>query len=89
MSLLTGSPRSASVTAVTDTALVEIKRHHLQPVLEANSGIIDDLGEIQASRLSALELAKNVSHDDRAEISKIGMKGYLKRQITRFFNIGP
>ena len=89
MSLLTGSPRSASVTAVTDTALVEIKRNHLQQILEANSGIIDHLGEIQASRVNALELAKNVSDDDRAEISKIGIKGYLKRQITRFFNIGP
>jgi CRP-like cAMP-binding protein len=89
MSLLTGSPRSASVTAVTDTALVEIKRHHLQPVLEANSDIIDHLGEIQASRVKALELAKNVSDDDQAEISEIGIKGYLKRQIARFFNIEP
>jgi hypothetical protein len=74
---------------VTDTALVEIKRHHLQPILEANSGIIDHLGEIEASRENALELAKNVSDDDRAEISKIGMKEYLKREISRFFNIGP
>jgi hypothetical protein len=39
--------------------------------------------------VKALELAKNVSDDDQAEISEIGIKGYLKRQIARFFNIEP
>lgn len=87
MSLLTGLPRSATVATVTDTAVVEIKRDHLQPLLEANSAIIDRLGELEAARINTFELVKNASDADRAEIDDIGMKAYLKRQISRFFNI--
>ncbi len=87
MSLLTGRPRAATVSAVTDTALVEIARDHLQPLLEANPAIIDRLGEIEATRISALDLARNASDAERAEIDRIGVKAYLKRQISRFFTI--
>lgn len=88
MSLLTGNSRVASVTAVTDTALVEIKRDHLQPILQANPAIIDELGDIQSMRLDALELLENASNNERAEIEEIGVKAFLKRRISGFFKIG-
>ena len=65
----------------------EIRREHLQPLLEANPAIIDRLGEIQAARVNALDLAKNASPADRAVLEKFGAKAYLKRQISRFFGI--
>ncbi|MDA0306370.1 MAG: mechanosensitive ion channel family protein [Proteobacteria bacterium] len=87
MSLLTGSPRNASVTTVTDTALVEIKRHHLQPVLKANPAVIDQLSEIESMRANARDLALNTSTEDMNDIKKLGLKHFLKRQISKFFGV--
>ncbi len=87
MSLLTGSPRNASVTAVTDTVLVEIKHHHLQPVLKANPVVIDQLSEIASLRANASDLALNTSAEDMSDIKELGLKHFLKRQISKCFSI--
>ena len=90
MSLLTGSPRTASVTTVTDTALVEIKHHHLQPVLKANPAVIDQLSEIANTRKDkayARDLARNTSTKDMNDIKELGLKHFLKRQISKFFDV--
>ncbi|NQV43986.1 MAG: mechanosensitive ion channel [Rhodospirillales bacterium] len=88
MSLLTGSPRTASVSTVTETAVVEIKRDHLQPIMEANPSLIDKLSKIETSRSTTHESGVNVPAQDRDEVNKIGLNRYLKRQISKFFGLG-
>ena len=87
MSLLTGSPRIASVSAETETAVIEIKHDHMQPILKANPAIIDDLSEMMAARDNAREIALSLPASDQGEVGQIGLKHYLKRQIAKFFGV--
>lgn len=50
MSLLTGSPRIATVRCVTDAYALEIRREELEPILRARPTIADALGRTMARR---------------------------------------
>jgi small-conductance mechanosensitive channel len=50
MSLLTGEPRSATVTAAIDSVLYELGKADLAPVLEAHHDLAERLGEVLARR---------------------------------------
>ncbi len=49
-SLLTGEPRSASVVAETDLEVLEIEKTDLVPILENNTGIMEELSQCLAER---------------------------------------
>jgi small-conductance mechanosensitive channel/CRP-like cAMP-binding protein len=49
-SLLTGRPRSASVTALTDVLLYEIRKDDVDPILKARPAVAEHLAEILAGR---------------------------------------
>ncbi len=50
MSLLTGSPRSAHVTALCDTTALEIDKKALGPILQSDPGLAKRLGQIVLDR---------------------------------------
>ncbi len=58
MSLLTGQPRSATVTAVTDAVVFEVAREDLDPVLQRRPELAEALAGIMAARR-----AQNARHD--------------------------
>lgn len=87
MSLLTGSPRTASVITTTETAVIEIKHAHLRPILAANHAIIDDLGDIMSVRVNARDAMLRVAKVDHGDLDEIGLKHYLTQQIARFFGV--
>ena len=55
MSLLTGDPRTATVTAVTDCELMEIGADAFRRVVLADAGIVDRVTAAVATRRAELE----------------------------------
>ena len=59
ISLLTGEPRNATVSAETDTLVLEIRKKDISPLIEANPALAVRLGELlerrQAERREALQ----------------------------------
>jgi len=53
MSLLTGEPRSATVVAESDVAVLEIKRADFEKVLAANPALLEPISQIAARRQEA------------------------------------
>lgn len=49
-SLLTGDPRSATITAATDALLYEVRKNHLDPILHDRPEIAEGLGAVMAER---------------------------------------
>ena len=87
ISLLTGAPRIATVTALTPVTLVEIDKQHLQPIFDANPEVIARLSEIIASRLLANRNAIDPLPGDQEKIDSMGMAASLRQRILQFF--GP
>jgi CRP-like cAMP-binding protein len=58
MSVLTGEPRSASVVAATDAALLGIDREAFSRVLAADDGVMEELARIIAGRKAQLVTAR-------------------------------
>lgn len=50
MSLLTGQPRSATVSAATEALIFELRREHLDPILRRRPELAESLAAIMASR---------------------------------------
>lgn len=53
LSVLDGTPRSATVTTVVDTELLLIDRRHLGPLLEHNPAVADRLDRVADQRRAA------------------------------------
>ncbi len=53
ISLLTGEPRNATVCAVTDTLVLEIRKTDISPLIEANPTLAGRLGELLERRQTA------------------------------------
>ena len=85
MSLLTGAPRSATITAVTPATLAEITKETLEPILNAYPALILRLSEIQAARMTANMDTENLSPDEREELQKMGFAAVMRQRILQFF----
>jgi small-conductance mechanosensitive channel/CRP-like cAMP-binding protein len=66
MSLLTGDPRTATVTAVEDSVLVEVSKSALLPILQAQPAVAERMAEVMAMRRQGLDRA----HQDAAVETK-------------------
>ena len=55
MSLLTGAPRAATVTAVTPVTALDIDRSAIQPLLTDNPKLFDRFAEVLEERRTALD----------------------------------
>ena len=63
MALFTGQPRATTVTAITLCELIEIPQSGLEPILQANHTILEQLGQIMATR----RIKQDEILDDRVE----------------------
>jgi CRP-like cAMP-binding protein len=90
ISLLTGAPRIASVTALTAVTLVEIDKHHLQLLFDAHPEMIARLTDIEAARLLANRNAAHLRPEVQARIESmgIGLAEYLRQRILQLFGRG-
>jgi len=82
-SLLTGEPRSATVTTLTECYLVEILKESLDPVLHARPELAEALGRTLAERRHGIALAEQA-------LPAVGWRqrvDELTRRIRRFFDL--
>jgi CRP-like cAMP-binding protein len=85
VSLLTGAPRIATVTALTAVTLIEIDKQHLQPLFDADPEIIARLTDLEAARLLANRNALYLRPEEEMTMERIGMAEFLRRRIMLFF----
>ena len=83
MSLLTGDPRAATVSALGDCTVLEIADRDLRPVAEAQPAIIERLGEVALARRKVLEATR----DQPAPAGVGETPRSLSERIRRFLRI--
>jgi CRP-like cAMP-binding protein len=83
MSLLTGTPRGATVTPAVDTLVAEITKEDIEPIFRDHPELIEDIGAMLAERQSEtserLQRATTVSKNDES--------GALVDRIRNFFRL--
>ena len=75
MSLLTDEPRSASLRAVGECMLLEVERRDLQPILNSDPELLEELAELVADRRAALEKLST----DQAETREQGILAMMRQ----------
>ena len=86
MSLLTGLPRSATVSALTDTTLIEVDKQHLEPILRRYPEVVDVLTEMQAHR-HASTASLGLSKEEEELVKDVGVAAALKKKMLSFFGL--
>ena len=86
MSLLTGEPRSATVTAQTEAFVLKLSRSDFVPILRARPAIAKRLGEVMASRRDRMR--RELENDNESGDEK-GLAGQIARRISVFFGLSP
>lgn len=88
MSLFTGEPRSATITAETDLALFEITKPIMQEMLHNRPELISTISQTIADR-KAEDLAKEeqiLSEEEKAH-AKVGLVSQIVGKIKHFFGL--
>ena len=88
MALLTGEPRSASVTANDDLAVLVIRKGALQSVLSARPGLVQEMAEIVEARRAGLRAARELQTappEQKAHVQRSA--GELVARMRRFFGL--
>ena len=86
MSLLTGAPRMATVTAATAVTLLEIGKVDLEPVLADNPKVIAELSRLQSERIANNESILALWPEEQQAIRTLGMSAFLREKVGRFFS---
>ncbi len=87
MSLLTGHPRNATVTAVVETVVYEINKAMIEPYLREHPLLLEHIENLLTERkLQNIELMKNIDKHKETDIPK-NMLLEVQQQIRRFFNL--
>jgi small-conductance mechanosensitive channel len=79
-SLLTGAPRNASVTALSDGSVYEVDKRHLEPLLRERPALVNSLGQVLEER-AAVRLAASAANGAASRNSR----AHLANQIWAFF----
>lgn len=77
MSLLTGQPRTATVIALEETEVIQIKKTSLKPLFEANPNLMIAICQIIEERRTLL--VSEVTEEDSSEIAKSGVLTSLRK----------
>ncbi|MGZ5075133.1 MAG: cyclic nucleotide-binding domain-containing protein [Methylobacter sp.] len=87
MSLLTGEPRSATICARTDSALIQVCKEHLEPILNSRPDLVETFGKNMDKRQAKTSETIFATGDgeDLAE-SKSNISEIVNR-IKRFFAV--
>ncbi|MBT9586987.1 mechanosensitive ion channel family protein [bacterium] len=85
MALLTGEPRSATVTAMTDSELLRLRKEDLRAILTENSKVEEMLSEVLAQRKIKDDQARQEAEEERSSRGPISAAGeglhILSKQI--------
>lgn len=89
MSLLTGEPRGATVTALEDTRVVVITKGDFRDILTANPKVAAKLSAAVARRRSlvAQELARRGADFAAGEASPAASRDSILKRVKEFFNL--
>lgn len=86
MSFLTGEPRAATVSALTNAFVLELRREAFEPILRARPEIAEQLGQTMARRVvktrQAIESASESPADDL-----MTRAGQIARSISNLFGL--
>lgn len=85
MSLLTGEPRTATVTARGDCTVVEITDDVFRPIAEANPTVIDEIGRVALDRRRGLQETKDAA---ARVVAQIETSISLVARIRKFLRLG-
>lgn len=88
MSVLTGAPRRASVTAETDVHALAIHRLDLEPILRARPEIAQELGNMMAARVHAMNAGQNTRSHNQTMANDTSLAKQIAHKISQFFGIG-
>ncbi len=85
MSLLTGEPRTATISAATDVVAYEITRDHLMPILEARPALFEAISALTAARRVRAEetLAASGLNDGADDVH--GLTAHILGKMKSFF----
>ena len=86
MSLLTGEPRSVTVTAITDTTVFELNHDMLAPILQRRPEVCQRLSQILAERQARTD-ERLRPPDDPSPEPDLGFASDVRRRINLFFGI--
>jgi small-conductance mechanosensitive channel/CRP-like cAMP-binding protein len=86
MSLLTGEPRSATVVAESDVAVLEIKRADFEQILAANPALLEPISQIAARRQEA-QLETRRSRPASPPFAQDAAAQRLLQRIRTFFRL--
>jgi small-conductance mechanosensitive channel/CRP-like cAMP-binding protein len=86
MSLLTGAPRSATVRALTQVALIEIRKEEFAALLEARPSIAREVAEVVAARQVRNAAALAAAEPDARAASTARQAHQVLEGIRRFFS---
>lgn len=86
MAMLTGEPRVATVTAVTNSRVFELRHESLKPILQERQEVAELLSRALAQRRKqSLRNAPEV--DPYPDVPEAGFVGEMRRRINRFFGL--
>ncbi len=88
MSVLTGAPRRATVTAETDVHALAIHRLDLEPILRARPEIAQELGNMMAARVFAMNARQDAHSHQQTLAGDRSLAKQLANKISQFFGIG-
>ena len=87
MSLLTGSPRSATVVALKQTDCLTLHKPGLHTLLESRPEIAVEIAGIVSKRQSELELAREKLSEQELRLKQQSRKQDLLMTIQRYFGL--
>jgi len=86
MSMLTGEPRSASVVAETDVAVLEVGRAAFELILVANPALLEPISQIAAHRQEAQQASRR-AHPVIPPFAQDPAAQRLRQRIRAFFGL--
>jgi small-conductance mechanosensitive channel/CRP-like cAMP-binding protein len=88
MGLITGAPRSATVTAKTDVESYRLDKPAFTEILQTRPALAEVISGILAARKVALESALRDADDARVERAVADQSTEILKRIRRFFGLG-
>jgi len=85
MSLLTGEPRSATITAASDTIVYEIRKEHISALLGARPELAEELSRVVADRVLRNQKKLAEAPADAVAEEKRTVAGQIMGRMKAFF----
>ena len=82
MSMLTGEPRTATVSALDDALLLEISADRFRELAVMREGLVERVSEVVASRRAGLESAKAAAEAHASTPARTGLLQRIKKYLS-------